>query len=79
MVSGYSLVGHHIKTLSMIFEDYERDHLKEMIYLQEGEEILAAEIKVIKDESKDNIQEVREVNPARIYVGYDLPFEDDPR
>ena len=63
----------------MIFEDYERDHLKEMIYLQEEEEILAAEIKVIKDESKDNIQEVREVNPARIYVGYDLPFENDPR
>lgn len=70
--------------------DYERDFLKEAIYLQEEVMLLeqeirdelirnAAIIKVIKDESKDNIQEVRDINPARIYVGYDLPFEDDSR
>ena len=74
----------------MIQEDFERDFLKEAIYLQEEVMLLereiqdelvrnAAIIKVIKDESKDNIQEVRNINPARIYVGYDLPFEDDSR
>lgn len=74
----------------MIREDFERDFLKDVIYLQERvleleaqimEEINrnSAIIKVIKDESKDNIQEVRDINPARIYVGYDLPFEDDSR
>ncbi len=72
----------------MINEDHERDFLKDVIYLQERvleleavimEEINRNEaiIKVVKDESKDNIQEVRDLNPARIYVGYDLPFEDD--
>ena len=72
----------------MVNQDFERDYLKEAIYLQEQvleleallkEEIVrnAAIIKVIKDESKDNIQEVRNINPARIYVGYDLSFEDD--
>lgn len=73
----------------MIQEDLERDFLKDVIYLQERvleleamvmEEINRNEaiIKVVKDESKDNIQEVRDISPARIYVGYDLPFEDDP-
>jgi hypothetical protein len=72
----------------MIQEDLERDFLKDVIYLQERvleleavimEEINRNEaiIKVVKDESKNNIQEVRDLNPARIYVGYDLPFEDD--
>jgi len=72
----------------MINEDHERDFLKDVIYLQERvlelkavimEEINRNEaiIKVVKDESKDNIQEVRDLNPARIYVGYDLSFEDD--
>lgn len=74
----------------MIQEDFERDFLKEAIYLQEEVMLLereiqdelvrnAAIIKVIKDESKDNIQEVRNINPARVYIGYDLPFEDDSR
>lgn len=74
----------------MIHDDYERDFLKEAIYLQEEVMLLeqeirqeiarnAAIIKVIKNESEDNIQEVRNINPARIYVGYDLPFEDDSR
>jgi len=72
----------------MINEDHERDFLKDVIYLQERvleleaviiEEINRNEaiIKVVKDESKNNIQEVRDLNPARIYVGYDLSFEDD--
>ena len=72
----------------MINEDFERDYLSDVIYLQERvleleavimEEINRNEaiIKVVKDESKDNIQEIRDLNPARIYVGYDLPFEDD--
>lgn len=72
----------------MIQEDLERDFLKDVIYLQERvleleavimEEINRNEaiIKVVKDESKDNIQEIRDISPARIYVGYDLPFEDD--
>lgn len=72
----------------MIQEDFERDYLKDVIYLQERvleleavimEEINRNEaiIKVVKDESKDNVQEIRDLNPARIYVGYDLPFEDD--
>ena len=71
-------------------EDFERDFLKDAIYLHEQvmelemlvrEEIVrnAAIIKVIKDDNvKDNLQKVRDINPARIYVGYDLPFEDDP-
>ena len=74
----------------MILEDFERDFLKEAIYLQEEVMLLeqeirqeiainAAIIKVIKDESKSNIQEIREIDPARIYIGYDLPFEDDSR
>lgn len=74
----------------MIGEDFERDFLKEAIYLQEEVMLLeqeirqeivknAAIIKVVKDESKDYIQEVQHINPARIYVGYDLPFEDDSR
>lgn len=74
----------------MIQEDFERDFLKETIYLQEEVMLLeqeirdelirnAAIIKVIKDDSKNNIQEVRDINSARIYVGYDLPFEDDSR
>lgn len=74
----------------MIKEDFERDFLKDVIYLQERvieleaqimEEINRNEaiIKVVKDESKSNIQEVQHINPARIYVGYDLPFEDDSR
>ena len=74
----------------MIKEDFERDFLKDVIYLQEEvmllerqiqDEIIrnSAIIKVVKDESKNNIQEVRDINPARIYVGYDLPFEDDSR
>jgi hypothetical protein len=69
-------------------EDFERDFLKDVIYLQERvlaleamimEEINRNEaiIKVVKDESKDNIQEIRDISPARVYVGYDLPFEDD--
>ncbi len=69
-------------------EDFERDFLKDVIYLQERvfeleamvmQEINRNEaiIKVVKDESKDNIQEIRDISPARIYVGYDLPFEDD--
>lgn len=72
----------------MIQEDLERDFLKDVIYLQERvleleavimEEINRNEaiIKVVKDESKDNIQEIRDISPARVYVGYDLPFEDD--
>ena len=74
----------------MILEDFERDFLKEAIYLQEEVMLLeqeirqeivrnAAIIKVIKDESKDNIQEVRDISPARVYIGYDLSFEDDSR
>lgn len=74
----------------MILEDFERDFLKEAIYLQEEVMLLeqevrqeiarnAAIIKVIKDESKDNVQEVQHINPARVYVGYDLSFEDDSR
>lgn len=74
----------------MIHEDYERDFLKDVIYLQERlvdlerqiiEEINrnAAIIKVVKDDSKGDIQEIRNLNPARVYVGYDLPFEDDSR
>ena len=69
--------------------DLERDFLTDVIYLQERvlelekmvmEEINRNEaiIKVIKDESKNNIQEVRDIDPARIYVGYDLSFEDGP-
>ena len=69
-------------------EDFERDFLKDVIYLQERvleleavimEEINRNEaiIKVVKDESKGDIQEIRDISPARIYVGYDLPFEDD--
>lgn len=72
----------------MILEDFERDFLKEAIYLQEEVILLeqevrqeiarnAAIIKVVKDESKGDIQEIRDISPARIYVGYDLPFEDD--
>lgn len=72
----------------MITEDLERDFLKDVIYLQERvfeleaqimEEINrnSAIIKVIKDDSKDNIQEVSGISPARVYVGYDLSFEDD--
>lgn len=71
----------------MINEDWERDFLKEAIYLQEEVMLLEREIrdeiirnsaiiKVIKDDSKDNIQEVSGISPARVYVGYDLPFED---
>lgn len=74
----------------MIQEDFERDFLKDAIYLQEEvmllerqirDEIIrnSAIIKVVKDESKNNIQEVRDINPARVYIGYDLPFEDDSR
>lgn len=74
----------------MIQEDFERDFLKEAIYLQEEVMLLeqeirdelirnAAIIKVIKDDSKGDIQEIRNLNPARIHVGYDLPFEDDSR
>lgn len=73
----------------MLDQDLERDFLKDAIYLHEQvlelqalvkEEIVrnAAIIKVIKDDSKNNIQEVRNTNPARIYVGYDLSFEDGP-
>lgn len=70
-------------------EDFERDFLKDAIYLHEQvmelemairEEIVRNEaiIKVIKDDnSKGDLQKVRDINPARIYVGYDLPFEDD--
>lgn len=69
-------------------DDIERDFLKDVIYLQERvfelemqimDEINRNEaiIKVIKDDSKNNIQEIRDISPARIYVGYDLPFEDD--
>jgi hypothetical protein len=72
----------------MIQEDLERDFLKDVIYLQERvfelemqimDEINRNEaiIKVIKDDSKDNVQEIRDISPARVYVGYDLPFEDD--
>jgi hypothetical protein len=81
-------LGFRIKTKIMIQEDLERDFLKDVIYLQERvleleavimEEINRNEaiIKVVKDESKDNIQEIRDISPARVYVGYDLPFEDD--
>jgi hypothetical protein len=74
----------------MIQEDFERDFLKDVIYLQERvfeletmvmEEINRNEaiIKVIKDDSKNNIQEISGIAPARIYVGYDLPFEDGSR
>jgi hypothetical protein len=72
----------------MINEDFERDFLTDAIYLQEEvhelkmqimEEINrnAAIIKVIKDESKNNISEVSRTDAARIYVGYDLPAEVD--
>jgi hypothetical protein len=72
----------------MINEDFERDYLSDVIYLQERvleleavimEEINRNEaiIKVVKDESKGDIQEIRDISPARVYVGYDLPFEDD--
>jgi hypothetical protein len=81
-------LGFILKTKIMIQEDLERDFLKDVIYLQERvleleavimEEINRNEaiIKVVKDESKDNIQEIRDISPARVYVGYDLPFEDD--
>lgn len=63
----------------MIFEDYERDHLKEMIYLQEEQDIIEAEIKVVTNEFEDNVQEIREISPARIYVGYDFPPEANSR
>lgn len=70
----------------MINEDFERDFLTDAIYLQEEvhelkmqimEEINrnAAIIKVIKDESKNNISKVSRTDAARIYVGYDLPVE----
>lgn len=82
-------LGFMLKTKIMIQEDLERDFLKDVIYLQERvfelemqimDEINRNEaiIKVIKDESKDNIQEIRDISPARVYVGYDLPFKDDP-
>jgi len=81
-------LGFVLKTKIMIQEDLERDFLKDVIYLQERvleleavimEEINRNEaiIKVVKDESKGDIQEIRDISPARIYVGYDLPFEDD--
>ena len=74
----------------MIQEDFERDFLKETIYLQESILLLKQEleqeiernsaiIKVIKDGASinpDELPKVREYNKQRVYVGYDLPFDD---
>lgn len=74
----------------MIQEDFERDFLKETIYLQESILLLkqeleqeiernAAIIKVIKDGASidpDELPKVREYNKQGVYVGYDLPFDD---
>lgn len=72
----------------MLNEDFERDYLKDAIYLQEEvrelealimEEINRNEaiIKVIKDESKSDIPKVSGADAARLFVRYDLPFETD--
>jgi hypothetical protein len=74
MVNGFSLVGLHIKIMFMMFEDYEREHLKEMIYLQEDLfETLATIIRVEKhDNIEGDVQEVRRIDVKRDYVGYDV-------
>jgi hypothetical protein len=72
----------------MVNEDFERDFLKDSVYLQEEvmlfKQMLQEEverndaiIKLIKDNgnTKANISEVGTVAPARIQLGYDLPFE----
>ncbi len=70
-------------------EDFERDFLKDAIYLQEEvnelkmqimEEINRNEaiIKVINDGNKQ-LPKVRDYNKERLYVGYDLSFEDGER
>jgi len=72
----------------MLNEDFERDYLKDAVYLQEEVRELEARImeeinrneaiiKVIKDESKSDFPKVSGTNPARVLVRYDLPFEDD--
>lgn len=74
----------------MIQEDFERDFLRDVIYLQESTHLLMQElmeeierndaiIKVIKDGASvnpDELPKVREYNNKGVYVGYDIPFED---
>lgn len=71
----------------MFTEDWERDFLKDAIYLQEETALLRQEleeevarnsaiIKTIKhDNIKANVPEMGTIAPARIELGYDLPFE----
>ena len=68
-------------------EDFERDFLIDAIYLQEEVAELKAQImeeinrndaiiKVINDGNKQ-LPKVRDYSNERVYVGYDIPVEND--
>jgi hypothetical protein len=70
MVSGCSLVGLHIKTISMILEDWEREHLKDVVYLQ------ADKLRTEEEIMQEMIEEENRL-PANITVVYPKTFKPD--